>query len=109
MADRIALLALPATSKPRNMRRYVEGQALPDTPSVWERVEHLVGIAEALHTTYPLNNPMGTLWMKRSNRRFGGRSPVELMRERGLEGLLQIREHLDCAYAWYRDDLGQAA
>ncbi len=109
MADRIGLLALPSNNKPRNMRRYLEGEPLPDKAEVWERVGHLVGIAEALHTTYPLNQHMGILWMQQPNRRFDNRAPTTAMVEDGLAGILAVREHLDCAYAWHRDEVGQAA
>jgi Antitoxin Xre/MbcA/ParS C-terminal toxin-binding domain len=43
-------------------------------------------------------------WLKRRNRRFGNRRPLEIMLEDGINGVLAIRTHLDCAYDWHRDD-----
>ena len=109
MAERIALLDLPANNRTRHLRRYADGEPLPDRPEIWSRVSHLVGIAEALYTTYPLNREMASLWMKRRHRRFGDRAPVAVMLEDGLAGILSVREYLDCAYAWERDEWPQAA
>jgi hypothetical protein len=104
-ADRVRLLGLPAGTRPRQLRRYREGTPLPDDPRVWERVEHLLGIADALRTTFPLNEQMGTLWIRQRNRRLGQRSPLDTMLERGLEGVVEVRSQLDCAYDWHLDDL----
>jgi len=35
-----------------------------------ERIEHLVGIADALRTSYPRNAYMSSIWMNRINHRF---------------------------------------
>jgi hypothetical protein len=75
---------------------------LPDDPGVAEHLEHLMGIADALRTTYPRNENMGARWMRSPCRQFGGRTPVAVMVEGGTAGLIAVRSHLDCSYAWDR-------
>ncbi|UCH53886.1 MAG: DUF2384 domain-containing protein [Pseudomonadota bacterium] len=101
--DQIRLLALPANTKPRQLRRYYENKPLPDEPEIWSRVEHLVGIADALRTSYPHSAQGGAIWMNRVNYRFGDRTPIVAMVEDGLAGILAVRMHLDCAYDWHVD------
>lgn len=99
-SDQVVLLGLPSETRPRAMRRYREGTPLPDEPHIWERIEHLIGIADALRTSYPLNAAAGALWMNQANRLFDNRTPLVAMLEDGLAGLVTIRMHLDCAYDW---------
>jgi hypothetical protein len=101
--DQVRLLALPLDTKPRQMRRYRENTPLPDEPAIWERVEHLTGIAEALRTSYPHSRHAGAIWLKRANYRFDDRTPLAAMVEDGVAGILAVRRHLDCAYDWQRD------
>ena len=106
--DRINLLGLPAETRPRQLQRYRKDTPLPDSADMWQRVEHLLGIADALHTTYPLNDRIGAIWLHRRNLRFGKRSPLAHMMDDGLEGLVDVRSHLDCSYEWHLDDLRAA-
>lgn len=99
-SEQIAILALPAEVSPRNMRRFQMDTPFPDDPDVLERVEHLIGIADALRTTFPRNPQMGPLWMHRRNKHFRRRTPVALMIEDGLDGVIAVRTHLDCTFAW---------
>lgn len=94
------ILDLPKGIPTRALRRYRENTPFPQDASVYERVEHIIGIAEALRTTYPHNPPMGTLWMRQANKRFDDRSPLQKIVTEGLEGLVAVRSHLDCAYDW---------
>lgn len=99
-SEQIAILALPADVSPRNMRRFQMDTPFPDDPDVLERIEHLIGIADALRTTFPRNPQMGPLWMHRRNKHFRRRTPVALMVEDGLDGVIAVRTHLDCSFAW---------
>ncbi len=103
-ADQITILDLPKGTKHRALRRYHENTPLPDDSNVMGRVEHLLGIADALRTTYPRNYEMGVYWINRPHRHFENRSPLEAMIEDGLDGLMSVRVHLDCAYAWSLTD-----
>ena len=99
-SQQVAVLALPKGTPVRAVRRYRENTPLPDDDAVRERVEHVVGIAEALRTTFPRNSQMGPQWLREPHRRFAQRAPLALIVEEGLSGLIAVRSHLDCAFAW---------
>jgi len=100
-AHQITILDLPKETRPRSLKRYREETPLPDISSVIERAEHLLGIAEALRTSFPHNIGMGTIWMNTPHRRFCNRSPLATILEDGYNGLIAVRSHLDCAFSWY--------
>jgi hypothetical protein len=108
-ADQVRLLGLPASTRPRAMKRYHEDTPLPDDPAVWRRVHHIAGIAEALRTSYPLNPKMGGVWLNRTNYRFDNRTPLASMLEDGINGMEAVHVHLDCSYDWHVDSLRAAA
>jgi hypothetical protein len=95
------VLAIPQGVPVRALRRYRENTPFPDESAIYERVEHIIGIADALRTTYPHNPPMGILWLQQKNKRFADRAPLQLIVENGLKGLLEVRQHLDCSYDWH--------
>ena len=95
------LLALPKGTPTRALRRYREDTPFPNDATLYQRVEHIIGIAEALRTSYPHNPPMAALWMKQANKRFHGISPIRKIVTEGLEGLLEVRGHIDCSYDWH--------
>jgi uncharacterized protein (DUF2384 family) len=99
-SDQIAMLALPEGTPKRMLRRYHEDTPLPDDPDVMKRVEHLLGIADALRTTFPRNASIGLLWLKQPCKRLRRRRPADIMIEDGLSGLITVRTHLDCSFAW---------
>jgi len=99
-SDAVNILALPEGTKGRALRRYQEDTPLPDDPEVMKRVEHLMGIADALRTTFPRNASIGLIWLKQPCKRLRRRRPLEIMIEDGLSGLITVRTHLDCSFAW---------
>ena len=94
------LLALPNGTPTRALRRYREDTPFPNDSALYERVEHIIGISDALRTSYPHNPPMAALWMKQANKRFEGISPIQKIVNEGLDGLMSVRSHVDCAYDW---------
>ncbi len=98
--NQITLLGLPPETSTLVLRRYHENEPLSDEPALNERVDHLLGIADALRTSWPHNALMGAIWMNRPNHRFDGRKPLAALLEDGLQGFFTIRTHLDCAYDW---------
>ena len=99
-SDQVTILALPEGMPPRKLQRYQDDTPLPDDPVVLKRVEHLLGISDALRTTFPRNTSIGLLWLKQPCKRLRKRRPIELMIEDGLNGLITVRTHLDCSFAW---------
>lgn len=96
--QQVSVLALPTGTRTRILRSFRDDTALPDTDDVNKRVEHILAIDDALHTTYPHSNKMGALWMRRGHRRFKQRTPVNTIIEDGLQGLVSVRMHLDCSW-----------
>ncbi len=99
-SDQVVILALPGKVSGRSLRRYQDDKPLPDDPDVLKRVEHLLGIADALRTTFPRNNKIGLIWLKQPCKRLRKRRPVDIMLQDGLSGLITVRTHLDCSFAW---------
>ena len=100
-ANQVALLALPKGTRPGAIRQFRQSTPFPEDAGVMERIEHLVGIADALRTSYPRNAYMSSIWMNRINHRFDNRTPLAAMLEDGLNGIMAVRTHLDCAYDWH--------
>ncbi|MHB8741833.1 MAG: DUF2384 domain-containing protein [Sulfuricaulis sp.] len=100
-ADQVELLALPEGIRPSAIRQFRQGTPFPDDARVMERIEHLIGIADALRTSYPHNAHMGAIWMNKINYRFDNLTPLASMLEGGLRGIIAVRTHLDCAYDWH--------
>lgn len=98
--QKIIILGLPSDVRLRKLDRYRKDEAFPDTDSVNEHLNHIVGIADALRTTFPRNVEMGSLWLKQPHRRFENKTPLELIIGKGLAGLIQVRSQLDCSFAW---------
>ena len=100
-SEQVELLNLPDKTPTRMLRRYRDDTPFPDIQEVNERLEHIIGIADALRTSYPHNPSMGLVWMKQKNKRFQRRAPVRVMVEDGLDGIVAVRAHLDCAFDWF--------
>jgi hypothetical protein len=98
--DKIKVLNLPEDTKPRILNHYRNNTALPDTSEVNERIEQLIAISEALRTTYPHNYRMSMHWLNTPHRRFNQQTPLNVILENGLNGMITVRADLDCAYAW---------
>lgn len=99
-ADQLSIMGFPEDTPPRKLRLYRDETPLPDDDRILERVEHLIHIADALRTTYPISRNMRSIWMHRPVRRLRRRTPISIMVEDGLEGIIRVRSHLDCSYMW---------
>lgn len=100
-SDQVTLLGLPPDTKARALRRYYENTPLPNSPDINERIDHLLGIADALRTSNPCSRTADVIWLHSINHRFENRMPIDAMIQDGLGGLLAVRTHLDCAYDWH--------
>lgn len=98
--DAISILALPTNTRIRHLERFRDGDPLPDTCEITERIEHIAGIADALRTSFPRNAHMAIVWMHTPHKRFQNQTPIQILADRGLSGLRVIRAELDCAFAW---------
>lgn len=96
----LAVLDLPEGQRSRHLQKFRDDTPLPDTEAVNMRISSLLGIIDALRTSYPRNVNMGARWMNMPHRRFQKRTPVRTMLEDGGEGVIAVLSELDCAYAW---------
>ncbi len=94
----IQLLQLPTGTPKRALRKYRENSSFPMDEQVDIRLEHLIGIINALRTSFPHNKNMGSFWMKKTNKRFKNQPPISFITGKGLNGLITVRKHLDCSY-----------
>ena len=92
-ADQAALLGLSAQSR-STIARYRRGEPLADSADLIARAGHLLGIHKALRIVFPQDRDLAYRWPSMPNRRFGGRPPLEVMKQ-GFEGLLAVRRYLD--------------
>ncbi|BAS68062.1 antitoxin Xre/MbcA/ParS toxin-binding domain-containing protein [Bathymodiolus septemdierum thioautotrophic gill symbiont] len=98
--DQLALLGLTDTLKPRHLYLYRRGdKAFDFDQSVINRSEMIMGIHEALGTTYPTNREYASIWLKRSVKKFKQKAPLELMLS-GETGMKRVWHFLDCTQGW---------
>lgn len=102
-AEIISLLALPEKTPTRALRRYRENTPFPVTAEVEERIDHILGITDALRTSYPHNPQMGKMWIRQRSKKLKNQIPLQIIIENGLEGVVEIRKHLDCSYDWHKN------
>ena len=98
--DQLAIMGFPEDTPSRKLRLYRDETPLPADARIMQRVEHLIHIADALRTTYPVSRNMRSMWMHRPVRRLRRRTPISIMVEDGLDGIIRVRSHLDCSYMW---------
>ena len=96
----LAVLDLPATERSRHLAKYRKDTPFPEDEKVTSRVAFLLGIIDALRTTYPRNLQMGARWMAAPHIRLNNRCPLQAMLEDGETGVVAVLSELDCAYAW---------
>ena len=96
----LLVLDMPDGERTRHLQKYRKDTPLPDIEQVNNRIIRLLGIIDALRTTYPRNLQMGARWMRMPHRRFQKRTPLHTMLEDGETGVIAVLSELDCAYAW---------
>jgi hypothetical protein len=92
-ADQAALLGLSSESR-ATVARYRRGEPLGDSADLLARAGHLLGIHKALRIMFPHDRDLAYRWVSTRNRRFGDRTPLEIMTQ-SYEGLLAVRRYLD--------------
>ena len=96
--EAVKLAGLDGIVKARHLDRYIKEEPFPNEKDIYMRLEHILGIDEALSTTYPRNNQMARMWLNRPHRRFSKRTPLEMMLNEGPKGLVSVRMDLDCTF-----------
>ena len=91
-----ALLAINPSSR-ATLGNYRKGAPIGTNRDQMERVGHLLGIHKNLRLLFPHNRELAYRWMTARNKAFGHRSPVEVVQQWGITGLLMVRCYLDRA------------
>lgn len=93
VGDQRGLLGWPA---PSTYHKYKSGRVGSLSYDALVRISLVVGIYKALHILYP-EPELADQWVKlrNSNPLFGGRTPLGLMIDGGIDGLYQVRRLLD--------------
>lgn len=89
-----ALLGLSENSRTA-MAGYRKGKPLPDNRDLLDRVGNLFGIHKSLRLLYPHNRELVYAWPTARNQRLDNLTPVEIMVEQGLPGIVAMRGYLD--------------
>ena len=92
--DQAALLGLSEGSR-TTLARYRKGDPLADNRDLLDRVGNLLSIHRSLRILFPKNRELVYRWPTAPNGAFGGKSPVEVIRDEGFLGLLTVRRYLD--------------
>lgn len=93
--DQLELLGLSPTSRAL-LGRYARGQkALPDNRDARDRAGWLLAIHKALRLLYPHSESQRYGWVKQRNKAFDNLTPLEVMREDGLIGVMRVARYLD--------------
>jgi Protein of unknown function (DUF2384) len=91
--DARVLLGSPAE---RTYYAWRQGNAVRVPMDTLRRVGYIAGIYKALQIVY--SDPhLADSWVKRPNRAFGGRSPLERMRGGDVADLAAVRSYVDAA------------
>jgi len=98
----IAVLGLKDLVKTRHLQGFRSGERVfPNTQEITIRIDHIIGIADGLRTTYPMNEQMAPIWLRKPHRRFQRNTPLSVMlNDASPNGLLKIRMEVDCNYAY---------
>lgn len=96
------ILGLSKLVKKRHIQGYRMGERVfPHTEELLTRIDHIVGISEALRTTFPFSKQMRLLWLRRPHRRFKKSTPLNvILTDDTLNGLVKVRMEVDCAYGY---------
>lgn len=98
----LALLGLSEASKSRHLNSFRTGdRAFPETDDLLIRIDHIIGIADALRTTFPFSDKMRLLWLRKPHRRFKKNTPLAvIMADDTPNGLMKVRMEVDCNYGY---------
>jgi hypothetical protein len=109
-AEEILFILGVSEIKPRHLPRYRKMEkAFEQTEEVMQRIDHIVGIADALRTTFPHSDTMRLRWLRQPHRRFRKKTPLAVILGAGMNGLLRVRVEVDCAYGYAINDAMAAA
>lgn len=98
----LEVLGLTGTTKKRHLQSFRIGdKAFPQSADLMIRVDHVIGIADALRTTFPFSDKMRLMWLRKPHRRFKKNTPLAIiLGDEGTNGLMRVRVEVDCSYGY---------
>ncbi len=98
----LAVLGITEKAKTRHIKSYRMGEKpFPETDDLLIRIDHIVGIADALRTTFPFSDAMRFTWLRKAHRRFQKNTPLAvIMGDDSPNGLMKVRMEVDCSYGY---------
>jgi len=96
----VIVLGLSRQTTKRQLDKYRTLKAFPRDELIIKRLSHIIGISDALRTTFPRNINMSEKWLKTQHRRFDNETPLSIILDEGINGLCKVRSELDCTFAW---------
>lgn len=93
--QQLTLLGMSPSSRVL-LTKYRNGEPLPMSRDVRDRVGWLLSVHKALALLYPKNEELRAGWVKMKNEVFGGKTPLEVMIAEGLIGIARVSRYLDC-------------
>lgn len=94
--DQLASLGLASNNRAA-LARYRRGEPIGTSRDQMDRVGHLLAIHKNLRLLFPHHREVAYAWMSTRSRAFDNLAPIELIRQWGFAGLLQVRAYLDRA------------
>jgi hypothetical protein len=92
-SEQAGVLGLSPSNR-ASIARYRNGEPLADNRDLLDRVGALLGIHKTLRIIFPRDRDLAYRWMTTFNRRLAAR-PLDIVLERGFEGLLAVRRYLE--------------
>ena len=98
----MVVLGLDKVAKNRHLQGYRMGERVfPESSELMIRIDHIIGIADALRTTFPFSDKMRLMWLRKPHRRFRKNTPLAvIMHDDSPNGLLKVRMEVDCGYGY---------
>lgn len=93
--EELSLLGMSLESR-KVLAAYRRGErTLPDSPDTLERARYLLNIHKGLRLLFPENAEMRYGWVKFPNRVLEGKTPLKVMLDDGLVGVVRIARFID--------------
>lgn len=96
-----ALLGLPEGTKSRKLNQLRSGTAFPENDAMLLRAHYILSIQNAVESMNPHNAAVGNFWVTTPNAFFNERTPLQVMLERGVDGMEIVVAHLNGTNDWY--------
>ena len=93
-SDKLNLLGLTERNK-FMLTRYAKGEALSANRDMMDRAGWLLSIYKSLRILYPRNEDVRKSWISRRNSIFNNYTPLEVMKKRGIIGLVMVSRYLE--------------